>query len=55
MNCANDWINGSGSFSFTNPGDPEPNNQVPEPGALALLAFGLVGVGYGKRRTLAKR
>ena len=52
MNCSNDWINGSGSW--TNP-NTEPGPTIPEPTALALMAIGMIGVGYSRRRRKPSR
>lgn len=37
-------------FCTANPNDPACQNNVPEPGVLALLGLGVLGVGFARRR-----
>lgn len=41
------------TFCQLNPNDPACQNQVPEPGILALLGLGVLGVGVARRRRVA--
>ena len=48
--CNDDSGHNDGDHDCDDPGSPTPRVGTPEPGTLALLALGLGGIGFGRRR-----